>query len=109
MESHDYQDIFDKFKNGIFKYMIKNDVLRNFPYIDDIYLDEFHINSHTGKIYPLFIVKINKDKLSKHEHYLISNRNMQERIIKIIKRDLDRFYPTGEFVLITPNIYIKKV
>jgi hypothetical protein len=105
-----YDEIFNKFKDGVFKYIIKGEVMRKLPYVDDIMLlDEYHTNSHTGKIYPLFVVKVNKNTLYTHHHSMISQRNLQVKILNVVKDGLDKFYPTGEFNLLPPNIQIDKV
>jgi len=104
------EEKFKKFKDGIFPFIIKADILRKLPYVEDIeLLDEFHINNHTGEIYPLFVVRIDKKKLSDHYHSMISQRNLQVQILNVVKDGLDKFYPTGEFILLPPNVEINKV
>lgn len=110
MEDPKYQEIFKKFKEGIFPYVIKPDVLKKLPYVGDIeLLDEFHVNNHTGKIYPLFVVRVNKNTLNSHYHSMITQRNLQIQILNVVKDSLDKFYPTGEFNLLPPNVEIIKV
>ena len=110
MNAPNYNDIFNKFKDGVFKYVIKSDVMRKLPYVEDIeLLDEYHTNSHTGKIYPLFVVRVNRNTLSSHHHYMITQRNLQTQILNVVKDGLDKFYPTGEFNLLQPNFEIIKV
>lgn len=110
MQDPKQQEIFKKFKEGIFPYIIKSDVLKKLPYVEDIILlDEYHTNSHTGKIYPLFVVKVNKNTIYTHHHSMISQRNLQVKILNVVKDGLDKFYPTGEFNLLPPNVQIDKV
>jgi len=110
MSTPNYDEIFNKFKDGVFKYIIKGEVMRKLPYVEDIILlDEYHTNSHTGKIYPLFVVKVNKNTLNTHHHSMISQRNLQIQILNVVKDGLDKFYPTGEFNLLPPNVQIDKV
>lgn len=104
------EENFKKFKDGIFPFIIKPDILRKLPYVEDIeLLDEFHVNSFTGSIYPLFVVRINKKKLSEHYHHLFGQRNLQVQILNVVKDGLDKFYPTDEFNLLPPNVQINKV
>jgi len=110
MNDPKYQEIFKKFKEGIFPYVIKSDVLRKLPYVEDIkLLDEFHVNQYTGKIYPLFVVRVSKGKLDNMYTYMISQRKIQTEILNVVKDGLDKFYPTGEFNLLPPNVQIDKV
>jgi len=110
MNDPKYQEIFKKFKEGIFPYVIKSDVLRKLPYVEDIkLLDEFHVNQYTGKIYPLFVVRVSKGKLYNMYTYMISQRKIQTEILNVVKDGLDKFYPTGEFNLLPPNVQIDKV
>lgn len=110
MSTPNYDEIFNKFKDGVFKYVIKSDVMRKLPYVEDIILlDEYHTNSHTGKIYPLFVVKVNRNTLNNHYHSMITQRNLQTQILNVVKDGLDKFYPTGEFNLLPPNVEIEKV
>ena len=110
MQDPKQQETFKKFKDGVFKYIIKGEVMRKLPYVEDIILlDEYHTNSHTGKIYPLFVVKVNKNTLYTHHHSMITQRNLQTQILNVVKDGLDKFYPTGEFNLLPPNVQIDKV
>ena len=111
MNDPKYQEIFKKFKEGIFPYVIKSDVLRKLPYVEDIkLLDEFHVNQYTGKIYPLFVVRVSKEELNNMYPYMMfNNRKIQEKIVEVIQDGLNSFYPTGEFNLLHPNVQIDKV
>ena len=111
MSTPNYDEIFNKFKDGVFKYIIKGEVMRKLPYVEDIILlDEYHTNSHTGKIYPLFVVKVSRNTLNINSRgVMFSERHLQIQILNVVKDGLDKFYPTGEFNLLPPNVQIDKV
>lgn len=111
MQDPKQQEIFKKFKEGIFPYIIKSDVLKKLPYVGDIeLLDEFHINRYTGKIYPLFVVRVSKEELNNMYPYMMfNNRKIQEKIVEVIQDGLNSFYPTGEFNVLSANVEVTKV
>lgn len=110
MQDPKQQEIFKKFKEGIFPYVIKSDVLKGRPYIKDIeVLDEFHVNNHTGKIYPLFVAKLNMDRLYDMHPYMVDTRRLQETIVRVIQEGLDKFFPTNDFNLLAANVTLEKV
>lgn len=111
MQDPKQQEIFKKFKEGIFPYIIKPDVLKKLPYVGDIeLLDEFHVNQYTGKIYPLFVVRVSKEELNNMYPYMMfNNRKIQEKIVEVIQDGLNSFYPTGEFSVLSANVEIIKV
>ena len=111
MQDPKQQEIFKKFKEGIFPYIIKSDVLKKLPYVGDIeLLDEFHVNQYTGKIYPLFVVRVSKEELNNMYPYMMfNNRKIQEKIVEVIQDGLNSFYPTGEFNVLSANVEVTKV
>lgn len=107
METPDYQKVFDTFKNGIFEYLIKPDLIRSgkefgVEVTDVILWDDYSVNSHTGKIYPMFVVEY------KSEGYY-PRLSLQSFLSERIKSVIDKFYPSNEFTILGANIVLKKL
>lgn len=107
MEETNYQERFDKFRDGVFKYVVKNDIIKlgdsKGIEIEDVNLsDDFVVNDYNGKIYPWFIISY-KGNLN------YSNRTVQEFFAERIKKSLDMFYPSDEFTILAAHIILVKL
>ena len=105
MNTPDYQEIFDTFKNGVFEYLIKPDLIRNSKEFgvdvkDVILWDDYSVNHHTGRIYPMFVVEYTSDGY----HPSLS---LQSFLSGRIKSIIEKFYPSDEFTILTPNVILK--
>lgn len=108
MEETNYQERFDKFKDGVFKYIIKNDLIKlgdskGIKIKDVILEDNLIVNNYTGKIYPVFTV------IYDGSYYMNDRRRVQEFFAERIEKSLDMFYPSGEFTILSANIEFKKL
>ena len=105
MDTPDYQEIFDTFKNGVFEYLIKPDLISNGKEWDvdvkDVILwDDYTVNPHTGKIYPMFVVEYTSNNYT-------SSLSLQSFFSGRIKSIIEKFYPSDEFTILTPNVILK--
>lgn len=108
MEETNYQERFNKFKDGVFKYIIKSDLIKlgdsEGIKVDDVILDDyFVVNDYSKKIYPMFTV------IYDGSYYISDRRRVQEMFAERIEKSLDMFYPSGEFNILAANIYFKKL
>jgi hypothetical protein len=103
-------ETFNFFKDVIFERLIKKDIMGleidtfdpEFKIVDIELSEEYTINDYTGKIYPEFIVSF--------DGYIGGySRNVREVISSRIKKTLDMYYPSDEFVILGANIFLRKI
>ena len=105
MESPSNNMIVNKFREGVFNYIIKPDVIRmthqqgQISIIDIILKDEFDVNDYNNTIYLYFDVILVSG-------LFMNKRTVQESVVKTIKSGIKTFYPTKEFVILPVNITI---
>jgi len=105
MESPSNNMIVNKFREGVFNYIIKPDVIRmthqqgQISIIDIILKDEFDVNDYNNTIYLYFDVILVSG-------LFMNKRTVQESVVKTIKSGINAFYPSNEFVILPVNITI---
>ena len=98
--------IVDKFREGVFNYIIKPDVMRmdlqngNVTIGDIVLKDTFDVNKNNGTISRYFDVILDGGRYWSNIHRL------QERISKTIELGIKSFYPSNEFVILDGHIKI---
>ena len=107
MEETNYQERFDKFRDGVFKYVVKSDIIKlgnskGIKVKDVVLYDKFSINDYNGKIYLWFVI-------SYEGNLNYGNRIVQEFFAERIEKSLDMFYPSNEFTILAANIILVKL
>ena len=106
MESPSNNMIVNKFREGVFNYIIKPDIIRmdlqnGNVIVDEVVLkDEFDVNDYNGTIYLYFDITL------KGGRYWSNIRRLQESISETIESGIKTFYPTNEFVILAANIKV---